>query len=128
MKLKVVGILFLTFVIAYQAFPILRPRDIALDADFENNQLYIKIENFVSNPKKGYIWKVEIVVDQRPPIIENFFFQKRGYYKEFVVDLEDLENVSKVKIKSYRKGGGSLEREFDIQKLKDEALGRKIHF
>ena len=123
MRLKVAGILFLTFAIAYQAFP-LRPRDITIDADFENNQLYIKIKNFVSNPRKNYIWKVEIVVDKRPPIIENFFFQKRGYYKELVVDLEDLEDVSKVKIKSYLTGGGSLERKFDIQRLKDEALSR----
>lgn len=123
MKLKVVGILFLTFAIAYQAVP-LKPRDITIDADFENNQLYIKIENFVSNPNKNYIWKVEIVADQRPQIIKNFFFQKKGYYKKLVVDLEDLENVSKVKIKSYLRGGGSLERKFDIQKLKDEALSQ----
>ena len=118
MKLRLIFLFLMTFIIDFSVFTY-APKDIGVEADFENNQLYVKIHNFVTIPHEYYIKRVEVKVDDRAPMVHYFFFQKRGYYKELTIDIPGLDKVNKVAIKAYVEQGGVLEKEFDIQKLKE---------
>lgn len=126
MKLKIIFILLATLIFASPVFSQRRPTNIEIKPDFENNQLYIKVYNYVRRNKDKYVRKVDIEIDKRPIITESFYFQKVGYFKDFTIDVEDLIEVKNIIIKAYRDKGGALDKEFDVQALFKEEIAKII--
>ena len=94
------------------------PIDIEVQADPASNQITVVIRHPVSNPRNHFIRKVEVVADEREPIVKDFTFQK-GDYKRVTVEIPDLQSVEKLVITAYSNRGGSLEKEFLMQDLKE---------
>jgi hypothetical protein len=95
-----------------------RPRDIMLEANFSRNELYIRIINPITSSHKYYIRKVEVAIDDQPPITRYFYFQKIGYDKSLTLAVEDLASKSQVRIKAYNEQGATVERTFNVQELR----------
>jgi len=94
------------------------PTDIEITPDFKNNNLKIEITHPVSNPRKRYINKVGIAVDDKEPIVKYFFFQI-GDKKVFTIQIPDLDKAKKIIIKARCKHGGNLEKEFNMDDFKE---------
>ena len=122
MKLKIVFILLTVLAFADSGFCGKRATDIQIDANFKNNELYIKIFNRVTKNRDKFIRRVDIAIDEKPVITKPFLFQSVGYFKDFTIDIEGLIEVKKIKISAYRHKGGILEKEFDIQTLFKEEI------
>ena len=116
-QLKVILLLAATFCFVLVAFSY-KPRNIEIDADFTANKLRVKVQSQLTGSQKNYIRRIEIFVDNRKSVVKNFFFQKRGYYQTWTVEVEDLANTAKVTIAAYGEKGGVLKKTFDIQELK----------
>lgn len=97
------------------------PKDIIIEPDFEKNQIYIKVTHIVQKPRKFYIRKIEVTVDDKQPLIYRFNRQRKTSYQELTIDLANLGEVKYIKIKAYPMRGFPLEKEFNIQTLKEQS-------
>ena len=95
------------------------PQDISVTADFAAEQLQISIKH-TKVSSNDYIKKVEIVVDDDEPIEKKFHFQRTSY-QNFSLRIINLKDVKKVIIRAYPTRGKFLEKEFDIQSLRNES-------
>ena len=94
------------------------PTDIEITPDFKNSNLKIDITHPVSNPRKRYIDKVAITIDDKEPIVKYFFFQT-GVNKVFTIQIPDLDKAKNIVIKARCKHGGSLEKRFNMDDFKE---------
>ncbi|OPX28673.1 MAG: hypothetical protein B1H08_05480 [Candidatus Omnitrophica bacterium 4484_171] len=114
---KAISLFSISFLLCFLAYAH-APTDIEITPDFKNNNLKVEITHPVSNPRKRYIDKVSITVDDKDPIIKYFFFQV-GDKKIFTIQVPDLDKVKRIVIKARCKHGGSLEKEFDMNDFRD---------
>ncbi len=98
-----------------------RPIAIKIEPDFKNDKLTIRIIHPVTNPRKRYIKKVEVLIDDRKPLVYRFFFQI-GDKKEFSISVPDLDKAEKLIIRAYCVKGGMREEEFNLKEFKDKEL------
>lgn len=120
LKTRIITCFILAFFAAGVAFPH-NPQDIMVEPNFEKNQLYIKVKHIVQKPRKFYIRKIEVVVDNKKPLIYRFNRQKKTAYQDLTIDLANLGEVEHIKIKAYPMRGFPLQKEFNIQALKEQS-------
>ncbi len=96
-----------------------RPTAINIEPDFKNNKLTIDIAHPVANPRRHYIRKVEIFIDDREPLLYRFYFQV-GDRKKFTVSVDELDKVEKIIIKAYSNRGSMREEEFNMKDFKNK--------
>lgn len=92
-----------------------KPINITITRDIEKNQLYIVVKH-PKNSSGDYIKKIEILCDERVPIVKKFFFQK-GPKKKLTLDILNLEEVKIIVIRVYPKRGKFLEKKFEMDEL-----------
>jgi len=107
-------------------FPVMAqaPLDIEASIDKPSGSLTVKVEHPVSDRQHHYISRIEITVDDLPPIGIDLFFQKEPVVEQ-TIKISDLEKAKKIAITAYVKGGGTLTKDFDVKELLGPEAGQE---
>ncbi|MBN3040158.1 MAG: hypothetical protein JW867_03445 [Candidatus Omnitrophica bacterium] len=94
-----------------------RPVNITAEADLDQKTIFISVQTQTNTPHKNYIRRIALYLEKKPPLVKNFFFQKRGYYQQTTFANIDFKNLENITVKAYVHTGGSLERTFKIDDI-----------
>ena len=97
------------------------PYAIRVEKDLATNRLYIKVMHRVAKGSRAvhYVEKIEVAVDDQEPVAEEFTSQRNRRLQEAVVTIPDLRQRKKVTITAWHTKGGSITKEFILQKIAD---------
>lgn len=126
MKQIILLVLALTFIGSVDVLA-LTADDIHIYQIEDEAKLEIVVRNPTREPRKDYIKKIEVYIDNNKPVYKTFNFQ-RGPSQRFKVSVPDIENILKIRVKAYPNGGREAEKDFvkddiEIKKRKKAISG-----
>jgi hypothetical protein len=97
----------------------LTPDDITMYKDSNGKQLRIVVRKPTRLPRKEYIKRITVTIDDQKPVEERFYFQ-RGSAQRMSVPVDNLDTILTIKVIAEPTTGGSVERMFTPQGIMAE--------
>jgi len=91
------------------------PLAIDITYDQATKQVTATIAHQVSNPHRHYIDKVTIQVNQEPPVLKRFSFQKTAREQIAVFAIPNVKSGDTILIEAYCNKGGRLGQQIKVQ-------------